>query len=108
MATFIWTCAAFALGFFSYLGYWKIRHIVSQRINHGKPVLLDGEKIGSVISLRYDGSKRYIFMDYDYCLNTDNRYYTADDATMAVKQAYVAIMNKRARDNQKAAYSRTF
>jgi|GEM_PF-3732579 len=97
MTTFIWTCIAFALGFLSYIGYCQVRHIVSARLNYGKPVLLDGEKIGSVISLRHDGCKRYVFVDYDYCLNTDVLYYTADDATNAIKCAYIAIINKRNR-----------
>lgn len=97
MASLIWTCTAFVLGVFSYTAYFKISDVVRRRLNYGQPILLDGEKIGSIVKIRYNGSKRYMIVDYNQSLVEDKRFWDVETATVAVKDAYVKI---RLRDQQ--------
>lgn len=107
MNSFIWTFAAFTLGFFAYTMYWRIRTAITTRMNYGQPIKLNGEKIGSIISIRYNGSKRYVFVDYNGMLNAHERFWDADTATEALKKAYVNIIQKEA-VQQSRSLSRTF
>ena len=106
MNSFIWTFAAFTLGFFAYTLYWRGRQAITKRMNYGQPIKLNGEKIGSIISIRYNGSKRYVFVDYNGMLNAHERFWDANSATEAVKKAYVAIIQKEVQ--QSRSLSRTF
>lgn len=107
MENFIWTFAAFTLGFFSYTMYWRIRTAITTRMNYGRPIKLNGEKIGSIVTVRYNGSRRYVFVDYHGTLNTHERFWDADTATEALKKAYVNIIQKEA-VQQSRSLSRTF
>lgn len=95
MMNFIWTCAAFASGFFAYIMYWRGRTIISTRINYGRPIKLNGEKIGRIVTMRFNGSKRYVFVDYDGTLRCDKQFWNAEQATEAVKKAYINIIQKK-------------
>lgn len=108
MNSFIWTFAAFTLGFFAYTLYWRGRQAITKRMNYGQPIKLNGEKIGSIISIRYNGSKRYVFVDYNQMLDARERFWDVNSATEAVKKAYVAIIQKEEATQKSNSLSRTF
>lgn len=79
---------SFALGFFSYICYWHTATNIKHRINSGMPVKMHGEIIGRVVVIRYNGSKKYGYVDHHHQLNSTT-YWTKDEATDAICRDYV-------------------
>jgi len=57
------------LGFVGCLFYQQVGLIVRERRNYGKKLFSGRRLCGRLVSMRYNGSKKYFFVDEDYILH---------------------------------------
>lgn len=70
----------------TFLGAYLYQEI-SHRINHGKKVIAGRREAGYVVSCRFNGSKKYFYIDERYERSQDH-YYDKKEAIQACREAY--------------------
>lgn len=70
----------------TFLGAYLYQEI-SHRINHGKKVIAGRREAGYVVSCRFNGSKKYFYID-EHCERSQNHYYDKKEAIQACREAY--------------------
>lgn len=62
---------------------------VQRRMNYGTPVHFDGQEIGHVVVCRWDGTKRYFYVNHMGDLVRERGYYHYEEAEDACRKAHV-------------------
>lgn len=82
-----------ALGFISLLTYGFIGNAVTSRLNNGQKVHFDGKLAGYIVVCRYNGMKKFFFVDNEGELNHTS-HYERSAARKACRQNYLDNMVK--------------
>ena len=89
-----------ALGISSIFTYGYISQAIKTRLNNGQKVHFDGKIAGYIVVCRYNGNKKYFFVDEDMNLNTTS-HYERSTARKACRQQFIdkitAVNNSRPR-----------
>ena len=64
-----------------------IQQSISFRMNYGKKVFVGRRQAGHVVTCRFNGSKKYFYVDEHLDLSKDH-YFTRDEAIEACREAF--------------------
>ena len=68
-----------------------LSQIIKVRQNTGQKIIFDNKEIGRIVVCRYNGVKKYFYVDYE--LNLVNcGFYERKDALRACRKAYIETM----------------
>lgn len=70
----------------TFLGAYLYQEI-SHRINHGKKVICNRREAGYVVSCRFNGSKKYFYIN-EHCERSQDHYYDKKEAIKACREAF--------------------
>lgn len=76
------------LGAVGYIAYQQVHMTIRQRVNYGKRVYVNRRHAGYVVSCRFNGSKKYFFVNEFYELDT-KQYSDKRDAYKACQDAFL-------------------
>lgn len=77
------------IGFMSCVLYQQAEMAIRQRRNYGKKLHSGRRPCGHLVSMRYNGSKKYFFVDEDYILCTQP-YLNKKDAIEACQEKFAS------------------
>jgi hypothetical protein len=95
MPGFIQTCVLLALGALGFIAYQYIHQAVHNRLNYGKKVWVDRRRAGFVVSCRFNGYKKYFYVNEDYELVTKDEFSNKKNAYEACQEAFRASRPKQ-------------
>lgn len=62
-------------------------YVISHRMNHGKKVFVNRRPAGYVVSCRFNGSKKYFYID-EHMDRSKDHYFTREEAIEACQNAF--------------------
>lgn len=80
-----------ALGISSIFTYGYINQAIKTRLNTGQKIIFDNKEIGRIVICRYNGVKKYFYVDHE--LNfVNSSFYERKDVIKACRKAYIETM----------------
>ena len=67
--------------------YQYVHAEINNRLNYGKKVFVNRRAAGYVVSCRFNGSKKYFYID-EHCERSQDHYYDKKEAIQACREAY--------------------
>lgn len=68
----------------------EVQVVISNRLNYGKEVHYDRRLAGHIVTCRFNGSKKYYFVDRYSNIQTDEYFLSKKDAQRACENKFVA------------------
>lgn len=62
---------------------------IAERVNYGKEVRVNRRLAGHIVTCRFNGSKRYFYVDSHSIIQTGEYFFTKDDARQACINKYL-------------------
>jgi hypothetical protein len=87
MMQIVWTCAVFLLGFSAYTIQYHVKSAITNRRLYGKPIMVGRKRAGHVVVLRYNGWKKYAYVN-DMGDLSKFHYLDRDEAIEACRNAF--------------------
>ena len=64
--------------------------VISNRLNNGKEVHVDRRLAGHIVTCRFNGSKKYFFVDRYANIHTNEYFFSKEDAQRACVNKFIA------------------
>ena len=91
MYTFKVILAGMILGILVLVATNYLSQVIKLRVNSGQKIMFDSKEIGRIVVCRYNGVKKYFYVDHE--LNLVNcGFYERKDALRACRKAYIETM----------------
>jgi hypothetical protein len=87
MMQIVWTCAVFLLGFSAYTIQYHVKSAIRNHLLYGKKVMVGRKRAGHVVVIRYNGCKKYAYVDEMGNLSKIH-YFERDEAIEACRNAF--------------------
>ena len=91
MYTFKVILAGMILGIAVLVATNYLSQVIKLRVNSGQKIMFDNKEIGRIVVCRYNGVKKYFYVDHD--LNfVNSSFYERKDVIRACRKAYIETM----------------
>ena len=91
MYTFKVILAGMILGIAVLVATNYLSQIIKLRVNSGEKIMFDKKEIGRIVVCRYNGVKKYFYVDHEMNF-VNSSFYDRNDVTRACRKAYIEKM----------------